>query len=183
MLIDNFNFIILSPDPNIGRLKDTVRSIKNNYDEGANVVCAVEKGIKKQQIEEMREICPTYRGGNSITSLINSGFKHAKTGWSMLIMEGARVPTNLQSRYVKWVTSENDILFPIVVNYNREGMPIKVLSHFSECTLNGILMNRVLFDKVGRFSENPLQISRHFWGLDAAEKGAVFKAILGVKIC
>jgi hypothetical protein len=183
MLSEKFNFIVLSPDPNIGRLKGTIRSIRNNYDEHANVICSVEKGIKKAQIEEMREVCPTHRGGQSITSLINGGFKHSKSGWCMLVMEGARIPVNIQNRYSKWISSENDVLFPITVNYDREGMPMKVLADFSECTLNGVLMNKRLFDSVGGLSENPLPISRGFWGLDAAEKGAVFKAILGVKIC
>ena len=177
------NFIILSPEPNIGRLQGTIRSIKNNYCPEAKVICSVEKSIKKCQIEEMKELCPTFKGGQTMTSLINTGIKNANEGWNMLIMEGAWLPKGIKNRYEKWIESEKDILFPIVVNYDREGNPTKVFSTFFDCTLNGILIQKKFFLEIGKLSENPLKISREFWSYDAAERGAKFKAILGIKIC
>lgn len=179
----NINFIILSPDPNIGRLKGTVRSIKNNYKQDANIICSVAKTVKKSEIEEMKEVCPTFKGGDTITSLINNGMKNSSDGWAFLIFEGAWLPKNIKSRYFKWIKSEKDILFPIVVSYGRDGKIIKVLANFPECTLNGILLKKEFFKEIGKLSENPLQISKEFWAIDALEKGAEFKAILGVKIC
>jgi hypothetical protein len=179
----DINFVVLSPEPNIGRLKGTLRSIKNNYREDASIICSVNKEIKKPQIEEMNLVCPTIRGGDTMTSLINKGIKNSKPGWTMLIMEGAWLPKNVQYRYSMWINSEADILFPIVTSYNKEGVPVKIYNTFSECTLNGILLDRDFFLKVGKLSENPLKISREFWSMEAAEKGAVFKAILGIKIC
>jgi hypothetical protein len=146
-------------------------------------LCVVEKSIKKEQIDVMKEVCVTHKGGQSITSLINKGFKHTKSGWNLLVMEGARIPLNIQNRYSKWIKSEHDVLFPITVNYDAAGKPVKVFNNFSECTLNGVLIHKNLFQKVGNFTENPLQISREFWSFDAFDKGAVFKAILGIKIC
>lgn len=177
------NFIILSPDPNIGRLKGTVRSIKNNYDIDAKIICSVEKGIKKTEIEEYKSICPTFKSGQTITSLINNGIKNAHDGWNLFVMEGAWIPRNIKDRYSKWIKDEKDILFPIVINYDREGNPIKIFNTFSDCTLNGILVYKKFFIEVGKLSENPLKISREFWSFDALEKGAKFKAILGIKIC
>jgi hypothetical protein len=179
----DINFVIISPEPNIGRLKGTVRSIKNNYREDAKIICSVEKGIKKPQIEEMREVCPSFRGGQTVTSLINNGMKHAPSGWNMLVVEGAWVPKNIQYKYSKWISSPKDVLFPIVINFDRQGMPARILSTFGECTLNGILLNKDFFFEIGNLSENPLKISREFWAMEAADKGANFKAILGIKIC
>jgi len=179
----DMGFIILSPEPNIGRLKGTVRSIKNNYSQNARMLCVVEKGTKKPEIDEMKEVCPTFRGGQTVTSLINTGFKNAGSGWNMLIIEGAWLPSGVKYRYSRWMKSEKDILFPIVVNYDRDGNPTKVFGTFSECTINGILADRDFFLGVGKLTENPLKISREFWAMDAVSKGALFKGILGIKIC
>lgn len=177
------SFVILSPDPNIGRLKGTVRSIKNNYKEDASIVCSVTKEVKKPQLDEMNEVCPTSKGGNTVTSLINNGIKNSRSGWTLLIMEGAYLPRNVQYRYSRWIKEKTDVLFPIVTSYDKEGIPTKIYSTFPECTLNGIMIDRDFFLKVGKLSENPLKISREFWAMEATEKGAVFKAILGIKIC
>jgi len=179
----NINFIILSPEHNVGRLKGTINSIKNNYNENSKIICSVEKNIKKKELEEYKEICPTFKSGSTITSLINNGIKNAYDGWNLFIMEGARLPINIGKRYQKWIKSEKDILFPIIINYDREGIPTKIFSTFEECTLNGILVNKKFFLEVGKLSENPLKISREFWCMDAVERGATFKAILGIKIC
>lgn len=182
-MISDFNFIILSPEPNIGRLKGTVRSIKNNYDQNANIICSVESTIKKSALDEFKQVCPTFKSGQTITSLINKGIQKTNDGWNMFIMEGAWLPKNINNRYKKWIKKENDILFPIVINYDREGNPKKIFKEFEDCTLNGILVNKKFFLEVGKLSENPLVISRRFWSYDAIEKGATFKAILGIKIC
>jgi hypothetical protein len=180
---NNITFVVLSPDPNIGRLKGTVRSIKNNYSEDAAIVCAVEKKIKKPEFEEMKAVCPTFRGGETVTSLMNAGMKNAGDGWCMFIMEGAWLPRSIETRYFKWIKNKKDVLFPIVTTYDIQGIPSKILSDFSECTLNGILIHKSLYEEVGKFSDNPIKISKQFWGLEADSKGAAFKAILGVKIC
>lgn len=178
----DINFVIISPDPNIGRLQGTIRSIRNNYRNDANILCSVVKTIKKPQFEEMNVLCRTLKGGETITSLINNGIKNSTSGWTMLVVEGACVPRNIQYKYSGWMENSSDVLFPITMNYNKEGVPTKIYSTFSECTLNGIVVDRDFFIKVGKLSENPLQISREFWSLEAAEQGAVFKAILGIKI-
>jgi hypothetical protein len=179
----DINFVIISPEPNIGRLKGTVRSIFNNYRSDAKIICSVNKTIKKPQIDEMCDVCPTFRGGQTITSLINNGMKRAHKGWNMIVVEGAWVPKNIQNKYLRWMSDSKDVLFPIVMNLDRQGIPMRILSTFSECTLNGVLLDKDFFLEVGNLSENPLKISREFWAMEAADKGARFKAILGIKIC
>lgn len=179
----SLGYVILSPEPNIARLKDTVRSIRNSFGDGPAVACCVVGDIKDPQLDEMCGVCPSFRGGNTVTSLINQGFERiGGDGWRVFVMEGARVPSSLVSRYSRWIQSDRDVLFPIVVNHDRDGNPSTILSSFEDCTLNGMLIHSRLFREAGNFSDNPIGVSKAFWAAGAAEKGAVFKAILGVKI-
>lgn len=182
MDLKNFGFIILSPDHNIGGLKGTLRSILNNYSSFVNVICVTGSDAKAEQVKEMNEICRTYKGGNTITSLINKGLEKGHEEWNIIIMEGSWVKRNLHSRYSTWIKSYKDVLYSIVVNYNKDGFPIKIFKDFEECSLNGICINRKLFKEVGKFSDNPLDVSKLFWSLEAKDKGATFKGILGIKL-
>lgn len=179
----SLGFVIVSPEPNIARLKDTARSIRAHFGEGARMICSVAKGIKKDSLEEMRGVCPSFRGGDSVMALINYGAKKmGGFGWRCFVMEGARVPGGLEGRYRRWIEDERDVLFPIVMNHDMDGRPSRVLTTFEDSTLNGMLIHTSLFDEVGYFSDNPIGVSKRFWGLDAEARGARFKAILGVKV-
>ena len=176
-------FVIISPEPNIARLKDTVRSIRANFGEGCGIACSVGKGIKKDQLDEFKAVCRSFRGGETVMSLINNGLKKSSgDGWKILVMEGARVPNSLLKRYCRWIQSEKDVLYPIVMNQDIEGRPLSVLTDFEESTLNGMMLHASFFKDVGDFSDNPIGVSKKFWGMDAEKNGAKFKAILGVKV-
>jgi hypothetical protein len=179
----SIGFVIISPEPNIARLGDTVRSIRYVFGDKASIVCSVAKGVGKVRIDEMRGVCSTVEGGATVTSLINRGMKASEgDGWRVLVMEGARIPRGIESRYSRWIKSDKDVLFPIVVSHNLDGMPLKIMANFEDCTLNGIAIHTGLFREVGNFSDNPIAISKSFWAVGALQKGAAFKAILGVKI-
>lgn len=178
----NFGFIILSPDHNIGGLKNTLRSIRNHYID-SDVVSIVQKETNKDRIKEIKELCDVHKGGNTITSLINKGFEKTKSEWNILIMEGARACKNLNRKYSSFISSDCDIIFPLIVEYDIKGYPNKINDKFYNCTLNGICMNKKFFNSVGGFSDNPLETSRKFWSLQALDKKANFKAVLGVRIC
>lgn len=179
----SLGFVIISPEPNITRLKDTVRSIRLNFGEEVKIACSICKAIKKDQMDEYKEVCASFKGGDTVMSLINQGIKKmGGRGWRVLVMEGARVPSGLEGRYRRWVEDEKDVLFPIVMNHDREGKPSLILAKFEDSTLNGTMIHTSLFEEVGEFSDNPIGVSKKFWGLDAEDKGARFKAILGVKI-
>jgi len=179
----SLGFVIVSPEPNIARLKDTVRSIRNNFGDDAGIVCSAPKASKKIQIDEMNEVCRSFRGGETVMSLMNNGIKKmGGRGWRVFIMEGARIPRGLENRYRRWVDDERDVIYPIVFSHDREGRPCSVLASFEESTLNGLMIHTELFAEVGPFSDNPIIVSKNFWALDASEKGAKFKAVLGVTI-
>jgi hypothetical protein len=178
----NFGFIILSPEHNIGGLKNTMRSIEGNYKK-TECVCVVPKEIKKEQIKEIKELCDVYKGGLTLTSLINKGFEKTKCDWNILILEGSRVPKNFYKKYEIFIQKQEDILYPLIVEHDIYGYVKHIYDKFYDCTINGICINKNFFNKVGKLSENPLEISRKFWALEAKEKMANFKTILGIKIC
>lgn len=180
---DKIGIIILSPDYNIGGLKHTVRSINNNLIGEYEHICCVNKDANSIQIKEMDEVCKTYKGGASITSLINKGFEKTKCEWNLILIEGSKICKNVKEKYYKWIDSDKDVIYPLIVEYNLHGYVNKINDSFYNCTLNGILINKKFFKEVGKLSENPLEISRKFWAMEAKEKGANFKAILGIKMC
>lgn len=178
----DFGYTILSLDYNIGGLKNTIRSIKNNYD-NAKIICVVNQDVSKEQFKEMKEICDIYKGGKTVTSLINKSFEKIKHEWNILIIEGARICKNLEKRYSTWIKDEKDIIYPLIVENDKNGHPQRIYDSFYNCTLNGICINKKFYKQVGNLSDNPLEVSRKFWAIEANSKSAKFKTILGIRIC
>ncbi len=146
-------------------------------------VCITSKDATAADIKEMKKVCPTFKGKDTITSLINAGMKKGHKAWNFFIMEGAFMRRGLLNRFSLFMEDEKDILFPIVMDHDIQGKPIKLYTNFYDCSINGILIHQKMFKKVGDLSENPLEISRLWWTMDAIDKGAKFKAVLGTKIC
>lgn len=178
---NKFGFVVLSPEHNIGLLQSTMMSINREYKK-VDVLCVVGDNAKKKDIENMSKFCPVFKGGKTITSLINTGLKNGWPEWNILIFAGTQVKRNLTNKIFLFANDDKDVLFPIIVDYNRRGFPIHIYKDFPEATLNGMTIHKNTFDNVGKFSENPIKISKQFWGLDATEYGCKFKAILGAKV-
>lgn len=178
----NFNYIILSLDHNIGGLKNTIRSIKA-YGNESTYMCVVNKEISKEQFDEIKEMCEVHKAGNTVISLINKGLEKTKIDWNVFVVEGSRTCKNLEKKYSFWMQSEKDVIFPLIVDYDREGYPTKIYNEFYNCTLNGLCINKKFFKQVGKLAEMPIDISRQFWSIDATVLGANFKTILGIKVC
>jgi hypothetical protein len=179
----SFGFIVIAPEHNFGRIKSTIRSIKNRYKENIPIICVVGDDTTAPELKEIKTLCPSFKGKGTITSLLNAGLLKGHEGWNIFAMEGTTVRQGLDQKYSRWIKDEKDVLYPIVVDYNQEGVPIKIYNNFSECTLNGLCIHRKTFKEIGNFSENPLEISKKFWALGAIEIGVQFKAILGARFC
>jgi len=181
----NFGFVILAPERNVGMLSGTMRSIKALYPEAPSV-CVVSKDATPTDMRETKKICPdTWRGRDTITSLINTGIKRGNKGWNMIIMEGARARRCIDIKYSQFIKDEKDILFPIVTDYNKEGRPVRIYKSFPDCTLNGIFIHQTTFKKIGDIPEecSDLMEAKLFWATIAIENGCRFKGILGTKLC
>ena len=176
-----FGFIVLSPEHNIGLLQSTMMSINREYIK-ADVLCVVGDDTKEKDIENMSKFCPVFKGGKTITSLINTGLKNGWPEWNVMVFAGTQIKRNLTNKIFLFAESDKDVLFPIIIDYDRRGVPIHIYTEFSEATLNGLTIHKNTFKSVGKFSENPIKISKQFWGYDAVEHGCKFKAVLGAKV-
>ena len=176
----NASFVILCPDGNIGNLKHTIKSLKFRYPE-SSCVCTVEQSTPNASVKEMKEVCPTFKGKKSITSLINTGMRHTQKGWNLIIIAGSWLQGREITKFSHFVEDEDDILFPIA-HLERDGKKYPVTS-WEHGTINGILMHTNAFKKIGPMADdNPLEICKIMWACEAKEKGCRIKAILGLKI-
>jgi hypothetical protein len=166
-------FIIICADSNTSLLKGTAKSIKNRYS-GHPYIGVVEQGTSKEEINDLKEICPIYKGKKTITSLINTGMRNGNKEWNLIVIAGSWLVGTEVKRFSHFVENEKDILFPI----------IDQIGDFERGSINGILLHKKTFKEVGPLSDNnPLHLCKRIWALDAAAKGCKFKAILGPKIC
>ena len=167
-----YHFVILCLDDNVSRIRTTLSSIKAGYNCHCSVV--VSENVHEDDVSEAKRIIlPVTVGGKTVTSLINAGMRNGGPEWNLLVVAGTWVRPGLIHKYSSFVESEKDILFPVI---DRKYT-------FIDGTINGILMHRKTFQEVGDFADdNPLDICKTFWTIDAIEKGCRFKAIVGSKL-
>lgn len=169
----NFGFVILCAERAVKLLQSTANSIKRRYP-GISYICATDETAKARDLKEMKEICPTFKGKNTFSSLINVGIKNSKTDWNFVVFAGSTIPSKLDLRYFNFVENEKDILFPIA-----DGR-----TDFVSGTMNGILINTETFKKVGNIeNEGGLDFVKTIWACQAIDYGCKFKAIANIKIC
>lgn len=181
-VLQDLGFVIISPQPSLGGLKNTVRSINNNYP-GSSYICVVPQTTRAEEIKEMSDVCKVIKGKQTITSLINAGIKKSEKEWNLIVIEGSVIHKSIGRKFSIFLKDEKDILFPIVIEYDFQGKPRKMHADFVEGTLNGILINQKTFKKVGNFTDNPLEMSKLMWSVQAINEGCCFKGILGAKLC
>jgi len=173
-------FILLCPDRKPSLVKNTVRSIKYNC-RGKDYITIVPNDTTAKEIKEIKEYCPTvFKGKNTITSLTNIGMKRLKHEWGFVIFAGSRVQHSVLRKWDIFVDSEKNILYPLINGkYN-----------FVEGSFNGVLFNKSFFKEVGNFPSEPIEsknlndfeIAKLLWSIDAINKGAIFKGIVGMNL-
>jgi len=178
----SFGFIIISPEHNIGRLKSTINSIRTRFRD-KDIICVTSEDSSQEDIDEIKKLCNVFKGGGTYTSLINTGMQNGNPEWNIIVIEGSVVPYNIDEKFFQFMENEKDIFFPIVIDYNHQGRPVNLYADFTQCTLNGLTINRKTFIDIGNMSDDSLDESKIIWAIDAIDKGCKFKAILGAKIC
>lgn len=165
--------MIISQDNSLSLLKTTVNSIKSRY-EDQQYICVASGNATTDDVAAMKQICPTYKGKSTITSLINVGLRHAPTDWAFIIFAGSMIPQKLNDKFSFFINSEKDILFPVV-----QGK-----TNFIDGTWNGLLLNKKTFREVGEFDDSgELFQVKCEWAAKALENGCKFKGIIGIKVC
>jgi hypothetical protein len=167
----DLGWVILCADHNPSALRTTANSIRRRYD--GPIVAAVPFDLPDDLFREMSVICPVFKGGDTITSLINAGMDAAQADWNITVMAGVWARQNLDKKYSYFIENEKDILYAIVDNYYE----------FPDCSLNGIMVSREAWRSIGHFCpKNPLPICKLFWAQQAIDKGMQLKAVIGVKM-
>jgi hypothetical protein len=165
-------FIILCDEGNIGSLKHTIKSLNFRYT-NQPYIGVVGKGTSSDNIKEMKELCPIYRGKETITSLINTGLRNTQSDWNLIIFSGSWLHGRELTKFSYFVEKETDILFPIINN----------ITNFVDGCMNGILIHRKTFKLIGPIGEdNPLNICKLLWAMEAQKKGCRLVGVLGPKI-
>jgi hypothetical protein len=172
-----FGFVILCPERNIAGLRNTRESIRHNYPH-ASVLCVVGNDVTPEELKKMEEICPTFVGEDTITSLINTGVKESVSDWNVLVFAGSWVKTSLYRQFDLFVKSEKDILFQVI-----EGR-----TNFIDGSMNGIVIHKKALELAGDFPRmqkmgwNELEMTKTFWAYAAIEQGFRFKAVMGMRV-
>lgn len=176
-------FIILASEASVARVRATYNSIINNLDT-TSVICIVPKKTKKDNVTDLEKICPVFKGKETFTSLINSGYQHGIEDWNTTLIEGVVARKNVQKLYSSFVTNEKDILYSITSVKDLLGKPIKIFDAFYNCSLNGIMIHKKAFKEIGSFDEEleSLDNSRLYWTATAIDKGYQFKGIVGCQM-
>jgi hypothetical protein len=112
---------------------------------------------------------------------LNVGVKGGHPEWNVMLMEGSSVGKGFIQRLFRPVKSNKDIVFPCVVDYDRQGRPVDMRGNFYNGTLNGLTIHRGTFEAVGDMGDNDLEVEKLLWEIEAREKGCQFKAVLGAK--
>ncbi len=172
-------FVILCPDRNIGGLKNTVGSITfHSYDRDALAV--VGNDVSATELKNLKQVCETHKGEDTITSLINVGMKKLKHDWACIIFSASRIPMYIERKIENFAKADTDVLFPII---DRK-------MNFVEGSFNGVVINREFFKKVGDFptsqmykkGTNDFELAKMFWAMQAIQEGCTFKGIVGLRV-
>ena len=112
----NCGFVILCPDQNINLLKSTANSIIGRYPESP-FVCVAEGNTNKEDIDEMKKICPVFIGKSTFSSLINVGMDNALGEWNFLVCAGAIIRPKIDERFSLFVNNKkvfaNTLFLPL----------------------------------------------------------------------
>jgi hypothetical protein len=174
MIENDVSFLILCPELNVGGLKSTASSIKCNFPNSPRI-CMVGSNANEVDLAELGKYCPVHKGGGTILSLINEGVMKFSTRWCFVLMAGCMVRSSLFKKYDIFLKSDKDVL------YSAVGVDHWL---FPDATINGMLLSKGMLEDVGLFPDSGLSIadSKVWWSILAADKGYVFKAIVGTKL-
>jgi hypothetical protein len=168
---ENFGFVILCPERNVGGLMSTVCSVQYHFPDKP-YLCVVGDDATPDELKEFGGICRTLQGGKTYTSLINLGIRESRAAWVFLFMAGAVIRHGVFNKYRIFCTDNKHVMFPVI---DRKWM-------FDEASINGLFLNRNALKEVGEFSEEEedFQMVKLLWASKAMEKGYQFRALVGV---
>lgn len=166
----DLGFIILCSEMKFGGLRLTVSCIES-YFSGAAITCVVPSNSDPEELKVVKSICPTVKGGTSISTMINAGFKKAKKPWNLIVVSGTNIKYNPVLKYTRFTKSVKDVIYPVVD---------KSYWKWEDASIHGMLIHKDAFKEVGDFpEEESLPMCKLLWAAYAMEKGYTFKGLVG----
>lgn len=170
----DISFVILLTEFRFASLRATVSTVKNNFN-NPDCICVVPQKSNTQDIEIANSICNIVEGGNTISSMINTGIQNSKKPWTLFIMSGTIIKYNPVLKYKKFIKSTKDVMYRVVDKNHWK---------WEDASIHGLLMHKTVIEEVGTFPEEgeSLKKCKFLWGMKAIEKGYKFKGLVGVKL-
>lgn len=159
--------VIILCTSNQGTTKFTVNAIQQEF--RCPCIVVVHDKFQDDEVDELKQYCPVFFGGNSITSMINMGMRKLNSEWKMIVMSGSFPKYSTLKKYKLFIKSDKDILYSV----------LKRKYKFDEASLNGVFMHEKAIKEIGNFSNQDLSLSKLIWASNALDKGYKFKAIIG----
>lgn len=169
-LEEDLGFIILCPEMKFGGLKLTVSGIVSHFGESSHL-CVIPDNTDPEEAKVVKSICPAVKGGSSISSMINAGFKKAKKPWNLVVVSGNNIRYNPVLKYTRFTKSAKDVIYPV---------SDKSYWKWEDSSIHGMLIHREAFKEVGDFpDEESLPYCKLLWSVKALDKGYTFKGLIG----
>jgi len=169
----DIGFVILLTELRTAGIYATAKTIESNFGKTKHI-CVVPEYSKEEALKPIKNISNIVKGGETISSLINTGIKESKKDWNLIVMAGNIIRYKPVSRYKQWVQSKKDILYRATNTMNWK---------WEDSSLHGLLMHKEALQEVGDFpEEKSLQFCKLLWGDSAIKKGYKLKGLVGIKL-
>lgn len=170
----DISFVVLLTEFRFTGLRATTSTVKTNFN-NPDCICVIPKGSDAQDVKTAKTICNIVEGGNTISSMINTGIRESKRPWTLFVMSGTIIKYNPVLKYQRFVKSHKDIMYRVVDKNHWK---------WEDASIHGLLIHKDAIKEVGAFPEEgeSLQRCKSIWGMKAIEKGCTFKGLVGVKL-
>lgn len=170
----DISFVILLTEFRFGGLNTTASTIKSNFN-NPDCLCIVPQKSNANDLKTAKNICNVFEGGNTISSMINTGVEKSKKPWSLFIMSGSLIKYNPVLKYQRFLKSNKDVMYRVVDKSHWK---------WEDASIHGLLIHKNALNEIGTFPENEesLQKCKLLWGAKAIQKGYKLKGLVGVKL-
>lgn len=178
-MTNNFkpSITILSIDNNKKYIKSSISSCKKIDCFDKIILC--HNGNENYKEYGVNEIT----GFDHVTSALNKSMALISSDFNIFIMSGTQIRLSQVNKILTFYKSNNEIICPTTIIFDKEKKKIKYMKSFHDCSLNGLSISKRIFNSVGELDEKEdLEKSRILWYYRAIEKNAIFKSILGLRL-
>jgi hypothetical protein len=162
---------VIATDENYNKINETLKYNFKIFYKYEKIV--VTNNLKVDYFNENEKLKKIHTDSFKVLENYDIALNNCMTEWCFLLHAGSSLNFDVISKLSKFITSDKDIVFPVK---NR-------VHDFIKNPLNGLLINKKIYNKIGRFrNDNSEQIIKLLWAANAVIEGCIFKAIVGIHI-